>query len=343
MLEVTAIEWQWRQRQPIDVVIVRTTETDLARLAEHAQDGDSLISDCAEERHGGWDTLPYIFRGIEAFMPWVCRVHLVIGERLPEWLDASYSIRNIACPTLHVVRLVDYVPTEYLPTCNVNTIALNLHRIPELSEQFICFSDDMFPLQPACWEQYFVNGLPCDSARMRTEPTADEDNDLALLNRLYSPKASMRKHPFKWFHPAYGAGSIRNLRLLTANRFIGFCDSSLPQSYLKSSFAGAWAEAGDIMDATCKSLLPRNRDISQRYIRYRQLVRGEFSPVRPVQDACFSLTAKNDTVYQAIRKQEYPAIRIVGNRRTGDAFEQEELKLKAAFEAILPERSGAKR
>jgi hypothetical protein len=42
------------------------------------------------------------------------------------------------------VKHEDYIPKEYLPTFNANTIELNFHRIKELSEHFVYFNDDTF-------------------------------------------------------------------------------------------------------------------------------------------------------------------------------------------------------
>ena len=50
----------------------------------------------------------------------------------------------------------------YLPTFNINSIELNLHRIKGLSEHFVFFNDDMFLIDSVRPEDFFKNGFPCD-------------------------------------------------------------------------------------------------------------------------------------------------------------------------------------
>jgi hypothetical protein len=71
---------------------------------------------------------------------------------------------NTENPKLEIVRYEDYIPKEYLPVFNSNTIEMNYHRIDDLSENFVLFNDDMIPLQPIDEEYYFQNNRVCDEA-----------------------------------------------------------------------------------------------------------------------------------------------------------------------------------
>lgn len=344
--------WQVRQWQPIDVVIPWVDGDDPAWRKERARYTPAANADGREERYRDWDNLQYVFRGIETFMPWVNQVHFVTCGHLPKWLNVACPRINTTCPKLHIVRHEDFIPAEFLPTFNANTIELNLHRIPGLAEQFIYFNDDMFPLQPMRPERFFRNGLPCDSALMNPVYTAHladtagdtaiyyfSYNDVEYLNRFYDRRESIRRHPCKWFHPAYGIHNLRNICLLPWPRFVGFYDPHLPQPYLKSSFVGAWEEAGDILDATCRNRFRSDRDVNQWYVRYRQLARGEFMPVRPIMNASYQMAADNAAVYEAIRKQKCPMVCINDGGKLGDAFPEEKEKLRQALNAVLPERA----
>jgi len=46
-----------------------------------------------------------------------------------------------------IVNHKDFIPEEYLPIFNSNAIELNMHKIKELSENFVYFNDDMFVLK----------------------------------------------------------------------------------------------------------------------------------------------------------------------------------------------------
>ena len=100
-------------------------------------------------RYRSFDNLQYIFRGIESFMPWVHRVFLIVQQesQLPVWLNCRHS-------KLRIIYHNQFVPQELLPTFNTNVIELFLHRIKGLSEHFINFNDDMFPMlemSPDCF------------------------------------------------------------------------------------------------------------------------------------------------------------------------------------------------
>ena len=66
---------------------------------------------------------------------------------IPQFLKTNHS-------KIRILRHEDYIPKQYLPTFNSNTIEMNYHRIRDLSENFIIFNDDTFPLQPI-EETYF--------------------------------------------------------------------------------------------------------------------------------------------------------------------------------------------
>lgn len=92
-----------------------------------------------EKRYRDWGLLPYLLRGIERYMPFVKNVYLVVSSmsQVPEWADRK---------NLHVVCHGDIIPQQFLPTFNSTTIELFLHRIEGLSERFVYFNDDFFPI-----------------------------------------------------------------------------------------------------------------------------------------------------------------------------------------------------
>ncbi|MCM1034157.1 MAG: stealth family protein [Paludibacter sp.] len=102
------------------------------------------------KRYRDWGLLPYLLRGIERNMPFVERVFLVVsGEsQVPAWADTT---------RLRIVYHRDIIPAQYLPTFNSTTIELFLHCIPDLSEQFVYFNDDCFPVAPLCPTDLFAD------------------------------------------------------------------------------------------------------------------------------------------------------------------------------------------
>ena len=105
------------------------------------------------KRFRDWGTLPFLLRGIERHLPFVENVFLVVSResQVPDWVD-----RN----RLRVVLHADIIPAAYLPTFTSTTIELFLHRIPGLSERFLYFNDDVFPVMDAFEDDFFPGGLP---------------------------------------------------------------------------------------------------------------------------------------------------------------------------------------
>lgn len=104
-----------------------------------------------EKRFRDWGTLQYLLRGIEKHMPFIRKVFLVVSHRsqIPEWVDES---------NLNVVLHEDFVPEEYLPTFNCNTLEMNLHKIKGLDEQYLYFNDDLFPVRDCKPGDFYRDG-----------------------------------------------------------------------------------------------------------------------------------------------------------------------------------------
>jgi len=103
------------------------------------------------KRYRDWDTLRYLLRGIRVNMPFIDKVFLVVSgpSQVPSWADTS---------SLQIVLHSDIIPQQYLPTFNSTTIEMFLHRIPGLSEEYLYFNDDVFPMLPCAREDFFQNG-----------------------------------------------------------------------------------------------------------------------------------------------------------------------------------------
>lgn len=105
------------------------------------------------KRFRDWGTLKYLLRGIDRFMPFIGKVHLVVSRdsQVPDWVDRD---------NVHIVLHEDIIPTEKLPVFNSCAIEMYLHEIPGLDEQFLYFNDDMFPVRPCRPDTFFREGRP---------------------------------------------------------------------------------------------------------------------------------------------------------------------------------------
>lgn len=103
------------------------------------------------KRYRDWGTLKCLLRGVETYMPFIRKVHLVVSSdsQVPDWVDRS---------NLHVVLHEDIFPAGLLPVFNSGAIEMFLHRIEGLDEEFVYFNDDFFPVSPCKPEDFFENG-----------------------------------------------------------------------------------------------------------------------------------------------------------------------------------------
>lgn len=289
-------------------------------------------------RFRDWELLRFWFRSIEKFATWVNQIHFVTAGDIPDWLNTNH-------PKLNWVKHADFIPEEYLPTFNANTIELNIHRIESLSEHFIYFNDDLFLLRELPVSRFFNKGLPCDYAVMTAKPSGGgiihiAINDLEVLNSAFDKHTQIKKYPTKWFTPKYGKGIINNILLLSWKDFSGFIDPHLSNSFLKSTFVEVWQKHPDILDKTCQSRFRSDKDVNQWLMRYWQLAKGSFASYNTVRNS--KNTDISDTtlphICKAIRSQEYDMICINDSENISD-FDKTKALIKESFEKILPEKS----
>lgn len=268
---------------PIDIVVPWVDGSDPNWQAERSKFRPEVQSDSSDARYREWGLFQYWFRSIEEYAPWVRTVHLVTWGHLPSWL-------NINHPKLHIVNHKDYIPAEYLPTFSSHTIELNMHRIPGLAEHFIYFNDDVylnFPTEP---KDFFVNGLPVDTAVLGMVRVHDNCsympyinlNMLALINSTYSKSTSIKRDFFKWFNLRYGKDVLYNIYFLPVDNAIpGFRNYHTCNPYCKKTLEQVWEAFPKELDSTCRHRFRSREDVNQYLFRYWHIMRGEFTPHKP--------------------------------------------------------------
>lgn len=324
----------------IDIIItwVDGNDPDWKKEKNTALKAEMNIDDsvAAEVRYRDWDNLQYIFRGIERFMPWVRKIHFVTWGHLPEWLD-------INAPKLHIVKHSDFIPKRYLPTFNSNTIELNLHRIPGLTERFINFNDDMFVIKETRPEDFFEKGLPKDMACISPQPIQRsvianiELNNLKLINSHFSKK-NVIKNKRKWIKPfQYGQYTLRTIIFLQFSSIIGIFEPHLPFSYLRSVINDVWEKEYKELDHTCQHKFRTVEDVNEWLFRSWQLMSGRFEPRR---SNFGKLIAASDIelVQKAVFGSSYKVICINDDEHVVD-FEGTRLKVNAILGRLLPDKS----
>jgi len=120
------------------------------------------------------DLLKYSLRSLEAFAPWIERVHLVTARpQIPRWL-------NPAAKGFHIVHHDELFAARHLPTFSSFAIETHLFMIPGLSPRFLYFNDDM------------LLGSRLDRSDVMTE------NGRARIHLEWNRTAARRSDPHPW-------------------------------------------------------------------------------------------------------------------------------------------------
>lgn len=285
-----------------------------------------------KEQFRDWDFLPYLLKSVELYAPFVRRIFLVTDHQYPECLsDAGrkkYCLPDAFVKKIKLVYHEDFIPQKYLPTFNSHTIELNFHRIPELSEQFVYFNDDVMLTGPCIPTDFFKNGLPVDCGCLNAINGKDpvfagiQFHNMALMN-LYYDTGAVRKRLWKWFNPLYGKQNIRTFLLLPFQRLQGIYNPHGPLPLKKSTYRLLWQRDGEVLDQTCLCRFRRKDNVSVYVMRYEQLLSGNFVPGKnknrylevsePIQKlkaafgrtgtVCINDTAMSDAAYRDKKKK----------------------------------------
>lgn len=289
-------------------------------------------------RFRDWDLLRYWFRSVEKFTPWFQKIFFITAGELPDWL-------NIDHPKLEWIKHEDYIPSEYLPTFSANTIEMNLHRIENLSEQFIYFNDDFFITKPLSQFRFFYKNLPCDYAVMTAKPVSGgiihmAINDLEVIDKHFDKHVAIKKHWRKWFSLKYGSRLISNILLYPWKEFSGFIDPHIPYAFLKSTLDKIWEAEPEKLHQTCSAKFRSNEDVNQWLIRYWQLAEGNFQPKDIRKNTfCINITDDNsEYISKLISEQQYEIV-CLNDSAVIQNFEMSKKNIQKGFEKILPQKS----
>lgn len=329
------------KEQKIDFVIAWVDGNDRLWREEKQKYSPQSGSDSREIRYRDWENLKYWFRGIEKYASWVNKIYFVTCGHLPEWLNTKH-------PKLVITNHKDFIPNKYLPTFSANPIELNIHRIPNLSEQFVFFNDDTFITKQTKPEDFFKNGLPCDSAVLnphisqREYKTHMEAADMDVINDNFNKNQCIKSNFLKWFNYKYGKNLLKTICLLPWEKFTGFTQWHIANSYLKSVYEEIWEKEYETLNETCLRKFRYILDVNQWLIENWQLASGKFYPRNPKIGKSYVFTEnkeENKKILKDLEKQNYKIMSINDMVKETDTFEKWKLELIKSFDKILPEKS----
>lgn len=145
---------------PVDVVFTWVDNTDEIwqeqyRLSLHSVAPKNIgLYATDPARFSNHNELFYSVRAVQKFMPWVRNIFIVTADQKPQWLNEDRQ------SNIKLINHAQIIDNKYLPTFNSHVIEAHLHKIPDLSEHFIYFNDDVFVAKPLSSTHFFErNGL----------------------------------------------------------------------------------------------------------------------------------------------------------------------------------------
>lgn len=309
----------------------------IKEFSKYSNKIDNSVNELSEARFRDHGFLKYWFRGVEKFAPWVRKIHFVTSGQKPEWLDENH-------PKINLVNHSDYIPKDYLPVFNSNLIEIYMHKIPDLSEQFVYFNDDFFITNKVSKSRFFEKGLPKDIATFRKNTGISQfekmlKNNIRLINKHFDKKEVFKRDHDKWFDPSYGKRGRLNYLLKYYNQFITLRTPHNAQPYLKATFEDVWKHCDKELTEMSKHRFRSNDDYTPELFKTWQICTSNFIPYNTYQDTkMFPLLIKSKKAIKAVREQSYKLVCLNDNIhiRNYDKVMQD---ITDAFESILPEKS----
>lgn len=273
---------EYQEDYPVDFVVTWVNGSDPKWQNERAKyqpKDNSFNSEDNPARYRYWDNLQYWFRAVEQCAPWVRYIFFVTWGHIPSWLDTSN-------PKLKIIKHTDYIPSEYLPTFNSNVIELNFWRIPELSEHFVYFNDDVFLTFPVKKSDFFCNGFPSLNAiskpiKYKLEMASwdfSRFNNCRACNSKFDLKKVISKHPEKWFSYKYGKRIKYNLRTLEDGYLAGMNYPHTTFAFRKKQLEACFRQFQDEFELTFSHRFRNNQDLNLHIFDMWEMMHNTFEP-----------------------------------------------------------------
>ena len=324
--------------QPVDFIITWVDGTDKDWLKEREKHKANIYMDDSIVRYRDWGTLKYLLRSIEKFAPWVRNIFLVTNGQVPEWL----SLNN---PKLKLIKHSDFIPEEYLPTFNPQTIEWHLHKIEGLSENFVYFNDDVILTDYVQPMDFFENDLPQDTFGLGlVRPTELFSriafNNMCILNKHFEFRETIKKNRNKLFRLKYGQRLLKSLILSKQKYFQGMYDPHITLSFKKSYFELLWETERALIEDTCKNKFRSQNDITIWLVRYWQLLKGDFIPRSVHFGRAYSMQQfiQNKDSKRELKKGKYKVICVNDSEKSDAEFKNNQNCFSDIMDVILSEK-----
>ncbi len=302
---------------------------------------ESIVNDIRDIRYRDWGLLKYWFRSVEKYAPWVNQIFFVTDHQIPEWL-------NLNADKIRVVFHEDFIPAQYLPTFSSHAIEVFFHRIPDLSENFVYFNDDMYLTDYVKASDFFFHGKPraLGILNIKTFNVSETMGftqlvDTAVINKYFEKRKVIKKNLFKWFNLNYGLSVFRTILLLPWKEIPDFYLNHLPTNMKKSTYEIVWKMEKELLEKSASHRFREYTDLNQWVFCFWQICSGNFVPQKKNIGKAFCVgddIQVEHEVCNIIEKRKYKMI-CIGEGNSIEGVEKASKHISEMFEKILPKKS----
>ena len=114
-------------------------------------------------------------------MPWINDIYILVSNKTQ--LSSDFCKKY---PKIKIVYHKDFIPEEFLPTFNSNTIEMFLGNIPGLSEKFIYSNDDIIISNKTFYSDFFNDNLPIIQLMKRTKKAKNKEMSKIADSFIYN-------------------------------------------------------------------------------------------------------------------------------------------------------------
>ncbi|WP_298302096.1 hypothetical protein [Flavobacterium sp.] len=158
------------------------------KISKYLED-DSVVNLIGfKTRYNQSNEIKYCVDSIIKFAPYIKNIYIITDNQIPPFYkEADLEKYNKVKIIDHTVIFKGY--EDYLPVFNSNAIETMAVKIPNLSENYICFNDDMILIKPTKPSDFFdSNGVPIIRGKFMSFESDKLHKKLALKLGLKKPR-----------------------------------------------------------------------------------------------------------------------------------------------------------
>lgn len=182
-----------KNETPIDAVIAWVDGGDKAHQEKMLPFVEKKLLNLSEfrTRFDQVEEIKFTVDSILKFAPYIRNIYIVTDNQIPSFLKLKENQSKYSNVSIVDHKEIFSGAEEYLPTFNCRPIETRLYKIPNLSELFVYFNDDMFLINPVSPTDFFIDGFPVLRGKWKK---LDEDKKIKTFIEKYIKKAEQGNH-----------------------------------------------------------------------------------------------------------------------------------------------------